>query len=369
MEKWERVSIIGLGLIGGSLALALRRAGVVGEVVGCGRTPEKLQYALDNGVADVVTKSPEEAVAGAGLVVVCAPVGLVPEMLGVIRPALGAGAVVTDVGSTKRGIMERAGALFGGGGPWFVGSHPMAGSEDSGVEAAREDLFENALCVLTPGEGCSGEVVGRVRGVWEAAGAKVLEMGAGEHDFLVAASSHLPHLIAVTLTRSLAGFSREREEILPLLAGGFRDTTRIASGSPEVWRDICLMNREAILKMLEGFEGVFEETRRVVREGTDEEIERLFAAAKEFRDGIPEGGRGALAGAHEVLVDAPDRPGVIAEIATALSDAGINIKNLYVQHVRELHGGTILVTLGSEADQARAAGLLAAKGFRAWKKN
>ncbi|MFH1537726.1 MAG: prephenate dehydrogenase [bacterium] len=369
MEKWERVSIVGMGLIGGSLALAMRGAGIAGEIVGCGRKDERLRYALDNGIADRVTKDPKEAAEGAGLVVVCTPAGLIPGMLAAIRPALGAGAVVTDAGSTKKDIVAGAEKLFGGDGPWFVGSHPMAGSEDSGVEAARADLFENALCVLTPGGGCPEDVVGRVRGVWEAAGAKVLEMGAEEHDFLVAASSHLPHLVAVTLALSLAGFSREREGVLPLLAGGFRDTTRIASGSPEVWRDICMMNREAIISMLDGFEGALRETGRVLRGGGEEEMQKLFSAAKRFRDGIPGGGRGALAGAHEVLVDAPDRPGVIAEIATALSDAGINIKNLFVQHVREMHGGTILLTLESEEDQARAAELLAAKGLRARKKS
>lgn len=363
MEKWERVSIIGMGLIGGSLALAMRRAGIAGEIVGCGRKDARLRYALAEGIADRVTKDPREAVEGAGLVAVCTPAGLIPGMLSAIRPALGGGAVVTDAGSTKRDIMKRAGELFGAGGPWFVGSHPMAGSEDSGVEAARADLFENAFCVLTPGNG--NGAAGRVRGVWEAAGARVLEMGAEEHDFLVAASSHLPHLVAAALTLGIADFSRERGDVLPLLAGGFRDTTRIASGNPEVWRDICLMNRDAILKTLEGFEGALRETRRVVREGSAEELERLFAEAKKFRDGIPEGGRGAIAAAYDVLVDAADRPGVVAEIATALSGAGINIKNLYMQQVRDMHGGAILLTLESGGDQARAAELLNGKGFSA----
>lgn len=369
MNPEPKVSIIGLGLIGGSLALALRRTGAALRIEGCGRRPEALAYALKRGIADAVTHDPAEAARGASIVVVCTPVGTIPDMLQLIRPALSPDAIVTDAGSSKRGIVSRAETVFADArGPWFVGSHPMAGAEDSGVEAAREDLFENAFCVLTPGASAPAAAVDRVGAMWEAAGAKILRMSAEEHDSLVAAASHLPHLVAAALTKSVAEFSLNSAGVLPLLAGGFRDTTRIASGSPEVWRDICLSNGSAISEALDLFGDVFARMREVMRGGDPALVEKFFGAAKEFRDGIPRTGRGALAAAYEILVDATDRPGVIAGIATALGNAKINIKNLYVQHIRELQGGTILVTLESDEDRERAVEILTAEGFKAWKK-
>jgi len=244
----------------------------------------------------------------------------------------------------------------------------MAGSEDAGVEASREDLFENALCVLTPTAKTVTPAVKAVREMWEVVGSKVLIIPPEDHDLLVAASSHLPHLLAVSLTQFLSALSHEHEQVIPLLAGGFRDTTRIASSSPEVWRDICLSNRPLIQKVIKNFKVSLEKVEDLMSHGNGNDIYELFLSAKSFRDTLPNHGRGALLPSYDILVDVTDRPGVIGKIATSLGTEGINIKNIYVQHVRELGGGTIIITLEKESDVNRALNILNESDFHARKK-
>ncbi|MEW5944930.1 MAG: prephenate dehydrogenase [bacterium] len=365
---FEKIAIIGIGLLGGSLARALRAAGAAGKISATGRNPDRLAYALQEKIADETKKTPLETAADADLVIVSTPVKTIPAVLEEILPALKYNAIVTDVGSTKVEITSVGDRIFPAGGPFFVGGHPMAGSEDSGVEASRGNLFENALCVLTPTERTDPGALERVKKLWEAARAKVLVMPPHRHDLLVAAASHLPHLVAVSLTKCISEIGERHEQLFPLLAGGFRDTTRIASGSPEVWRDICLTNRDPILETARGFLKVMSELTETLSSDAGENLERLFESAKSFRDAIPERGKGALFPNYEVLVDAADRPGVIGEIATSLGAAGINIKNIHVRHVRELRGGAIALTLESEKDVDRALELLKKTGFNARKK-
>jgi prephenate dehydrogenase len=363
MEKpFERVAIIGLGLLGGSMARALKATGQVREIVGYGRTQERLDYALEQGIADTVTRDPAQAVRGADFVVVATPVGLIPTLLDQLAGHIEPDAIVIDVGSTKESIVRHAESVLPDS-VHFVGCHPMAGSEESGVQASSPILFENALCVVAASARVEVSAVQRVVRMWEGLKARVMVMSPGEHDMLVAAASHLPHLVAVSLCNAINGLSADNEKILPLLAGGFRDTTRVASGSPEMWRDILLSNREPISRVLGQFADSLQFLRARLDNADPGELIDMFHGAKEFRDSIPQRGLGALESDYELLVDVADRPGVLGEITTALGNAGINIKNMNIRHVRDLGGGTLLVVLEKEIDIDRAIALLEKQGF------
>jgi len=359
---FNKIAIIGIGLLGGSIARSAKKNGLVESVSGCGRNRARLDYALANGIADCVTVEPSEAVAGADLVVICTPVGMIPDMLSRIAGSLDPKTIVTDVGSTKTNIV-RAGESIMPAGVYFVGCHPMAGSEASGVEASTDTLFENALCVLTSSEGTNINALNRLERFWEALRARVMIMSPEEHDLLVAVSSHLPHIVAVSLVRCVADISERHEKAIPLLAGGFRDTTRIASGSADMWRDICVENREYIASVIEKFGASLGELSDAVRNGDTAALESIFADARRFREEVPARGRGILEAETEIFVDVTDRPGVIGEITGALGESSINIRNINVRHVRELRGGTLSIILEKAADIDSAIRILAARGF------
>jgi len=275
--------IIGVGLIGGSLARAARHAGAVGEVVGCGRTAEHLQRAVDLGVIDRFYTDPAEAVTGADLVVLAVPLGAMEAILAAIRDHLSASAVVTDVGSAKASVVRAAEAVFGVLPPRFVPGHPIAGTERSGVEASFAELFQERRVILTPTRDTDPEALSQVRSLWEATGAEVVDMDIAHHDEILAATSHLPHVLAYTLVDTLAGMG-EREEIFEYAAGGFRDFTRIASSDPLMWRDICLANGDAILAVVDQFRAELSEVVEAIRGGDGAELLEIFERAKAARD-------------------------------------------------------------------------------------
>lgn len=247
----KTVAVIGMGLMGGSLGLALRRRGLA-RVRGYARRPETRQAALAMGAVDETFDSPAGAVQGAGIVVMCTPVLSIPALVHECLPALESGAVVTDVGSTKAELTNRLAPILAGGRVRFVGSHPMAGSEKTGIEVARADLYEGAVTVVTAPAG-SGAGTDLVAAMWEDVGSRVVRLGPEEHDALVARTSHLPHLVASLLVTATAGGNRE--DFQALCGPGYRDTTRIAAGSPEMWHDIVKSNRAEILGALRGFQG------------------------------------------------------------------------------------------------------------------
>lgn len=361
---FEKMAILGLGLLGGSLARASRNLGLVKSVSGSGRRDEALKFALESGIADSVSKSHAEAVKGADLVVICTPVGMIPDVIDAIAPSLEKGAIVTDVGSTKTRVVEHAEKAL----PdyvSFVGAHPMAGSEMSGIEHSNATLFENALCVLTSSTGTNISALNKMEIFWKTMRARVLIASPMEHDMLVAASSHLPHMAAVALALCVSDVSDKNEKVVPLLAGGFRDTTRVASGSPDMWLDICMENSGFIASMMDSFEKRARAVRDAIATGDRDALMDILRAAKTFRDEAPARGKGALEPVNELLVDVADRPGVIGEIATALGASGISIRNINVQHVREMRGGALALALEKKEDVPRAAELLREKGFSA----
>ena len=279
----ERLCIVGVGLIGGSLARALREARMVGEVVGTSRREAHLRRAVELGVVDRFDLDLGAAARGAGMVVVCTPMGAMEEVFRALRPGLAPDAVLTDAGSVKQTVLRAAEAAFGCVPPFLVPAHPIAGTEHSGVDASFATLFRGRRVILTPGEAAEPSAVERVESMWRATGAEVDRMEAGRHDEILASVSHLPHLLAYALVDFLAGRSTD---CFRYAAGGFRDFTRIASSDPVMWRDICLENREAVAEALEGIRAELGMLAGEVRSGDGDSLFERFARAKLARDGF-----------------------------------------------------------------------------------
>jgi prephenate dehydrogenase len=269
--------------MGGSLARDLRRLALVDEVVGCSRRVANLERAVELGVIDSFDTDPAVAVGGADMVVVAVPLGAMAEVLAALAGGLEDNAVLTDVGSAKRSVLSAARQAFGAIPDFFVPGHPIAGTERSGVEAAVDGLFERHRVILTPAHETSSSATSRVANMWRAVGAEVLEMDAEHHDQVLAATSHLPHMLAYTLVDVL-GSMEERVEMFRYAAGGFRDFTRIASSDPQMWHDICLANRDALVMALEHFHGDLHRVMEAVRNGDSETIMGVFQRAKALRD-------------------------------------------------------------------------------------
>jgi prephenate dehydrogenase len=279
----ERLAIIGVGLIGGSLARALREAGAVGQVVGCGRALANLERARELGVVDRVTQDPAEAVEGADMVFVAVPLGAMRGVFEAIRDRLDPAAVVTDGGSVKGSVLADALAVFGAVPPRLVPGHPIAGTEHSGVDASFADLYRQRRVILTPLPETDVDALARVTAMWETCGAEVTCMSVAHHDEVLAATSHLPHMLAFGLVDALARM-RENDEIFRYAAGGFRDFTRIASSNPVMWRDICLANREALSAMLARFGIEMTDLAESIRNADGERLLAIFDRAKAARD-------------------------------------------------------------------------------------
>jgi len=279
----ERLCIIGVGLIGGSLARALRDAGACQEVVGAGRNPENLQTAVDLGIIDRYETDLAQAVAGADMVLVAVPLGAMDTVFNAISGHLAPHSVLTDAGSAKGSVIAAAGKAFGGIPTNFVPGHPIAGTEQSGVEASFAGLFRERRVILTPLAETDKHAVDRVRDMWQAAGADVVEMDPVHHDAVLAATSHLPHVLAYTLVESLVRLGDEGE-VFEYAAGGFRDFTRIASSDPVMWRDICLANGDAIQLMIEHFSVDLQDLNEAIQNHDGQRLLDFFTSAKRARD-------------------------------------------------------------------------------------
>ncbi len=279
----DRLCIVGVGLIGGSLAKDLRRLGLCREVIGSSRNSAHLERARELGIIDAYDVDSAKAVAGADMVILAVPLGAMAQVLAAMSAGLGKDAVLSDVGSAKCSVLEAARTAFGEVPENFVPAHPIAGTEHSGVEASLEGLFRDRRVILTPLESTRAEAISRVRGMWEATGARVIEMDAHHHDEVLAATSHLPHMLAYTLVDVL-GRMEERVEIFRYAAGGFRDFTRIASSDPQMWHDICISNRDALVHALEHFSGGLDDAIDAIKRGDSDAIKALFIRAKALRD-------------------------------------------------------------------------------------
>ena len=278
----ERLAILGVGLIGGSVALALKRAGQVAQVVGYGRNRANLDEALALGVIDAIADSPEAAVAGADRVLLAMPVGAMAATFARIAPHLADGALITDAGSTKQDVIAAARAGLGERIARFVPAHPIAGAERSGAGAARADLYAGRSVILAPLPENRAEAAAAIAGLWRACGAQVVEMAAAEHDRIFAAVSHLPHLAAFALVDELAA-RPEAQTYFRHAGSGFRDFTRIAASSPEMWRDIALANRQALVNELDAYLSRLSAYRDALAAGDGDGLMQSFTRASQAR--------------------------------------------------------------------------------------
>ena len=279
----NRLTIYGVGLIGGSLARALKATGAVGEIVGYGRSAEALKTALELGVIDRYERDIAAAMEGADIVLLGVPVGAMESVLTEIKPYLTAETIITDVGSTKGSVIAAAEKVFGELPTRFIPGHPIAGTEKSGVEASFAELYQNRKVILTPNGQSDAAALEQVRWMWQQAGAEVIDMSVVHHDEVLAATSHLPHMLAFTLVDTLARLE-DHDDIFRYAAGGFRDFTRIASSNPQMWHDICLNNREALLKMINRFSEELSILAAAIDRGDSEAVLQTFERAKEARD-------------------------------------------------------------------------------------
>ena len=275
-----RVAVIGVGLIGGSFALALKQAKLATQVVGVGRNAANLKLALERGAIDSIAPDPATAARGADLILVATPVAQFPSVFAALADAK---AVITDGGSTKRDVIAAARKALGKKVAQFVPAHPIAGAENSGVGAASAELFRNRRVVLTPLRENSKPAIAKVEAAWAACGARVSRMDPEEHDAVLATVSHLPHVLAYALVHGVAKRNNS-EQLFSFAAGGFRDFTRIASSHPEMWRDICVANRDRLLQELKSYANDLGSIRKLIQKGDAAGLEKLFAAARDARN-------------------------------------------------------------------------------------
>lgn len=283
--RWNKITLVGVGLLGGSLGLALRRRKLAKEIAGYVRREASIKDCERAKATDYATTDLLAAVSGADLIVLCTPLAQMKSLVKQMLPALKRGAIVTDVGSVKGSVVKDVEALVHKAGAHFVGSHPMAGGEKQGVLASRADLFECAICVVTPTRKTNPAALRKVGALWKDVGARLLRTSPDEHDVLVSRSSHLPHLVAAMLVNLVLDPKLPKEQA-KLCATGFRDTTRIASGSPEMWRDILLANRAALRVTLDQFVRELQHVQALLRKKRKNagQIQNLFETAKQRRD-------------------------------------------------------------------------------------
>ena len=282
-HRVDTVCIIGTGLIGGSLALAIRQAGFCREITGAGRTEETLIKAVELGVIDRYDTSISNAALTADIVVVCVPLGAMHAVFEQINTAEIENTIITDAGSAKQSVIDDAESVFGTEFQNFVPGHPIAGTEQSGVGAAFPELYQRRRVILTPTENTSYDALDKVRAMWQSAGAEVDTMSAEHHDVILAGTSHLPHLLAFGLVDCLKNLE-DIDQIFRFAAGGFRDFTRIASSDPVMWRDICLSNRHQVMAMMKRYRIEMEKIYKALEAGDGEKLREIFERAKKSRD-------------------------------------------------------------------------------------
>jgi prephenate dehydrogenase len=279
---FERMAVVGVGLIGGSLAQAVKQQKAVGEVLGIGRDAQRLEQAKGRGIIDAYASRIDETLAGADLIVVATPVGIIVDLIKEMVPFLKKGTIITDAGSVKTAIVNQAEKCV----PdtlYFVGSHPIAGTENSGFESSFPTLFNDRKCIITPVAGTNREALEKVTQLWSLVGANVVCMDCEEHDRIFAAVSHLPHLVAYSMVNCLLTIDGFEENIFSFSAGGFKDFSRIAASHPEMWKDIVLMNKDKLLPALTIFQNYLSELKEAIERGDAVKLLAEFNRARTFR--------------------------------------------------------------------------------------
>ena len=343
---------IGFGLIGGSIAKGLKRDNPRTKIMAYMRTVSKLEQANRDGVVDLVLDGIDGRLSVCDIIFLCTPVEFNADYLKKIRPLLKDGAFITDVGSTKLSIHEQVKELQME--DVFVGGHPMAGSEKTGYENATDHLLENAYYIITPTARSRKEDVERLTAVAGAIRAIPVVLDYREHDSIVAAVSHLPHLVASSLVNLVRENDTPGERMKQLAAGGFKDITRIASASPVMWEQICMTNRGPIADILEKYIASLQEVLEQVKSSDSDAIFRLFDESKTYRNSFADSGKGSVMPDYSFSVDILDEPGAISTISVILAAKGISIKNIGINHNRELGEGALRITFYQEKEMRAA---------------
>lgn len=352
-----KIAIFGVGLIGGSLALCFKdKPGIT--VVGHAHRPDLIDTYMTREVVDHATLSIEEAACDADFIFLCVPVGKLEEYLEKLSVLpLKKGCIITDVGSTKASISETAESLELQD-VYFIGGHPMAGSERSGVEAASVLLFENAYYVLCPSSHVPKDACDSLERLLSYTRAQVVKVEPRLHDEIVGAISHLPHVIAVALVNQICGYNESNTLYRRLAAGGFRDITRIASSDPVIWRDILLNNNDVMLRLLQDWNIGISSFIDMLSNHDGQGIEEAFQKANAFRNELPEGRKGMIVPLFDLYLNVPDHPGIIGKIATELGSEQINLSNIQIIESREDVPGVMRLSFRQEEDMERARALL-----------
>lgn len=360
-----KYGFIGLGLIGGSLARNLKKNDPACTICAYTRTRKTLEAARAAGVLDEICESPhDELYRGCDYIFLCAPVITNIRSLSEVQKVLSRKTILTDVGSVKTGIHEEVTRL--GLDAQFIGGHPMTGSEKSGFDAGNDHLFENAWYILTPGKDVPQEWILRFRRLVLSLKALPLVLDYHEHDYITAAISHLPHVIASSLVNTVHTLDGKEEHMKMIAAGGFRDITRIASSSPEMWEQICVDNSANIAKVLDEFIREMEQARDHMMAGDGSYINHMFAESRDYRDSFSFSSSGPVKKAYRIYCDVVDENGAIATIATILAVNSISIKNIGIVHNREFEKGALSIEFYEEDAGHKAAGLLRHHRYTVW---
>lgn len=359
-SKKFNIAIIGVGLIGGSLALALKESALINKIIGIDPCEKTISKALEIGAIDQGTENINE-VEQADIVFLACPLHVYPDVLRKIAPKMREKAILTDVGSTKKKVMH----LFEDSLPEHVeiiGGHPMAGAEMKGIEGADRYLFENAVYVLTPGRNTSDETLDLLSTLLQESGAKIKIMDADRHDELVASISHIPHIAAV----ALVNLTQDDDEKLMLTAGGFRDTTRVASSNPGIWEEILMSNQEHVLEQINSLIGELETIKNAIKCDDRSLLKHQLEKARNIRERIPKKRKGLLAEFAEIVCIVPDKPGIIGTIGVKLAEQDINIVDIEILRVREGDGGTIRLGFATIGEAEKAVEVLKLEDIKAW---
>ncbi|WP_246942174.1 prephenate dehydrogenase [Bacillus pinisoli] len=349
----KRVLLIGLGLIGGSIGLAIKRERDV-TIVGYDIQMERLKLAQALHVVDETTTDYSTEISKADYIIISTPVTQTEQLLVTLADLpLKKGVIITDVGSTKTQIVQKS-AILNQDEVYFIGGHPMAGSHKTGVESSKAHLFENAFYILTPSPTTPRVAIDSLKHLLVGTKAHFIEMTAEEHDQIAGLISHFPHIIAASLVHNVATYQNEKHDISRLAAGGFRDITRIASSSPTMWRDILLHNREQLLQLFNKWMKEMETVRTMIETTDADRIYDYFETAKSFRDGLPSKTKGAIPSFYDLFVDVPDYPGVISEVTAILAENKISITNIRIIEAREDIYGVLRLSFQTEEDRHRA---------------
>ncbi len=362
MFKRLNLGFVGFGLIGGSIAKALKKQGAdIRVLVYSRRVNPDLEVGVSEGVIDEIVYDIDDHFADCDVIFLCAPVRKIIDLLPRVKEVASDQCIITDVGSVKGEIVRAAAEL--GMSNKFIGGHPMAGSEKTGYANATDILLENAFYLLTPTGENSEEDITLLKDLVKMTGATCVVLDPDKHDHITAAISHVPHLLAVALVNLVRNHDDDEQTLKTFAAGGFRDITRIASSSPQMWEEICLTNSTAIDELLSELESMIKDYREEIGEGDGDSIFNAFETAGDYRNSLPKKANALVGKMHELFVNIDDRPGAIASIATILSVGGLSIRNIGIINNREFADGVLRIELNSDGDVEIARDLLMKHGY------